>query len=254
MNRLRILLMVLVVLSLSVCMQAALVDYYQFENNLTDSAGRMDGSERGTTMTYVAGPSGFGQALSFNGTDNYVVIGADSTVLNGNQMTLALWMYDNQPSTVDHFPGLITRAWNTTDLNDWTFRRYNFDSYSIYDTAQFGIGPSYSATATTMTEASLSGQWVHLAVTYDSGEVTYYVNGVAAGGYTDASTTLTTTWAAIVLGLDKTQDRFFNGAMDEVRIYDNALSASEVAALIPEPATMTLMLAGGIGFFVRRKK
>jgi hypothetical protein len=45
----------------------------------------------------------------------------------------------------------------------------------------------------------------------------------------------------------------WKGMLDEVRIYDTALSEAEIKAIMPEPATFTLLGLGGL-FLVRRRK
>ena len=54
-------------------------------------------------------------------------------------------------------------------------------------------------------------------------------------------------------GLSKT----FHGAVDDVRVYSQALSQAELAALVPEPATATLFSVGGLVlgslFLLRRR-
>jgi len=58
-----------------------------------------------------------------------------------------------------------------------------------------------------------------------------------------------------LIGSERTGARFWNGSVDEVRIYDNELSATEVATLagVPEPSSALLGLAS-LGLLLRRKR
>jgi hypothetical protein len=79
------------------------------------------------------------------------------------------------------------------------------------------------------------GQWVHVAVTYNesSGQIVYFVNGAQVG--TDAHNT----GGAVITGTGETVsignapqgqgDRYFDGIIDEVRVYERGLSTTEMA-------------------------
>ncbi len=45
---------------------------------------------------------------------------------------------------------------------------------------------------------------------------------------------------------------FFNGAIDDLRVYDEALSQAQIIQIIPEPATILLMTLGGL--YLRKRK
>lgn len=79
-----------------------------------------------------------------------------------------------------------------------------------------------------------AGTWVHAAATYGSGSVTLYVNGSAVGAgmlaapiTTDTTPIIVGTGDNPVVGSDS-----FPGAIDEVQIYNRALSSSEIATLV----------------------
>ena len=107
--------------------------------------------------------------------------------------------------------------------NNWTFSRpLSTTTAPSYATA------SSSATVTT-------GTWAHLVGVYDasSGSMTLYVNGAAAGTATD--TTPVSSAGPLAIGRDQTAangngDNFF-GAMSDVQVYQQALSAAQVSAL-----------------------
>ncbi|WP_421683805.1 hypothetical protein HKW98_04945 [Stutzerimonas urumqiensis] len=77
------------------------------------------------------------------------------------------------------------------------------------------------------------GQWSHVLVRYTPGDQRIYINGVQAGSATFSGTPRANT-DPLQLGWDQIAGRHFDGELDELRIYDGALSASEISALVAE--------------------
>lgn len=104
--------------------------------------------------------------------------------------------------------------------------------------------------------------WTHFAVVNDgAGNFTTYQNGVATGPATALTGPFTSTALPFHIGGDAGNFgiEFFDGDIDDVRIYNTALSAAEVSVLanvnaIPEPGSLTALLVGGLGVMVRRRK
>jgi len=78
------------------------------------------------------------------------------------------------------------------------------------------------------------GRWTHLAVTYDGGAVRLYVNGVEASSQR-ASGTIRSTADPLWIGGNRPYGEYFNGVIDDVRIYDRALSPVEVRDVMYAP-------------------
>ena len=73
------------------------------------------------------------------------------------------------------------------------------------------------------------GVWHHIAGTYDGNEVVLYVDGLEVAS-APRSGQIATNNSALNLGNRANADRAFDGSIDEVRIWDRALTASEIAA------------------------
>src|SRR5678816_1771512 len=71
--------------------------------------------------------------------------------------------------------------------------------------------------------------WSHIAVTYDGANLRLYVNGTQVSSVARTGTIPTST-NPLQLGGDSIYGQYFAGAMDEVRIYNRALSAAEVVS------------------------
>jgi alpha-tubulin suppressor-like RCC1 family protein len=86
---------------------------------------------------------------------------------------------------------------------------------------------TYGLNGVSSTVTINSGSWRHIAFVKNGGSGTYYVDGQPAGTVTGANVSHVAT--DFVLGKDlRSNSAFFNGAMDEVRVYNRALSAAEI--------------------------
>jgi hypothetical protein len=95
-----------------------------------------------------------------------------------------------------------------------------------------------------------TGLWEHVAVTLHGPVGILYVNGVPVG--TNSSMTLNPAALGITtqnyIGKSQWNDPYFNGSVDEFRIYDDALSANDVATLVsalPTPANLSATAGDG---------
>ena len=109
---------------------------------------------------------------------------------------------------------------------------YN-DGVEIY-TNQAGTSLSFKAHEKTITTTIVLNQWYHIAGTFGSGQVKLYVDGVLKGSNTYTADMTYQYALDLVLGkmsysYTNTSNYFsFNGQLNDVRIYDHALSAKEV--------------------------
>lgn len=92
--------------------------------------------------------------------------------------------------------------------------------------------------------------WYHVAITYESGEQKIYINGVERAAKTQTGT-LTVNNDSLYIGTDLAfNSRTFDGYIDEVKIYDRALSQTQVQAVMAETHTCpnTVLAHYGISF------
>jgi len=81
--------------------------------------------------------------------------------------------------------------------------------------------------------------WTHLALTYDSAMIRFYVNGVLVGSSPETFA-ITTSTKPLCIGGDPTQGQFFNGIIDEVRVYNVALTAAQIQTDMATPIASTI--------------
>ncbi|MBI9018281.1 MAG: PEP-CTERM sorting domain-containing protein [Phycisphaerae bacterium] len=112
------------------------------------------------------------------------------------------------------------------------------------------------------------GLWHHVAVTMDGtatvcSQVKLYVDGVldtnidsgdANPIISQVNAPVTIGWIDIKNDTSRTHPQAFKGNIDDVMIYDEALDAAAIGAMVPEPTTITLIGLGALSLIRRRRK
>jgi hypothetical protein len=204
-----------------------LVAHYKLDGNLKDSSGNgHDGVFAGDPnypAKYIAGPTGLGQALLFDGTGGHqnVECGTFNPSAVTGKLSVALWAKWDGPS--DQWQGLIGKrdAWSLSDMM-WHIE-VNRDNGTIGMARYDSYPGSGGATLT-------QGVWTHVAVTFDGTTARFYINGAETGNGSfsfgqDKD-------SALHFGSDDPNGgNAFNGALDDIRLYDTVLSAAEIKTL-----------------------
>ncbi|NOU36822.1 MAG: hypothetical protein HOO88_08635 [Kiritimatiellaceae bacterium] len=195
-----------------------LIGYWKMETNtgvLADSSGyRNNGTMVGTTATKAAGLCG--NAVHFDGSA-YVTVPSSPTLTNLQQFTICAWIKpDMVLSNLSTYPSLVHKQSATGG--------YLLGCLYTNDNR---IGMRFRSTATQQTTyyENSSTNWIHVAGIYDGTHLRIYRNGVLESEVvTSAAITHDTT--ALKLGYN------FKGWMDEVRIYNEALTGSDLQTLV----------------------
>ena len=197
---------------------SALIAAYAFDEGSGPTSA--DRSGLGHTATLGAAtwtPSGKnGGALNFNGT------GARATVADANDldltsgMTLEAWVY----------PNAAPSDWRTI-LHKETDRYYLMAGSS--NANRPAVGGTFGSTNVNAfgTAALPAATWTHVAATYDGTTVRLYVSGTLVGSAA-ASGNISASGSPLSIGGTAAYGEYFNGRIDDVRIYNRALSAAEI--------------------------
>ena len=198
-----------------------LVAHYAFENDTTDSSGNgLDGTAIGDP-TFAAGVAGM--ALDFNG-DDYVDCGGAAEFSFTEAMTVSTWV--NIRSRTTAWMAIIAKgenAWRLGVNNETTAIHYAFTG-----------GTRGWLAANTATELNLD-QWYHVAATYDMNVgATVYIDGVADASNPDIDGIVTNEFSLFLGENPEATGRLFDGMLDEIMIYNRALSEEEILFLAGE--------------------
>jgi hypothetical protein len=163
--------------------------------------------------------SNYGVTARFNGSQSYGAVNESPSLQLGNQMTVAFWVRASANSNVD--PRIIAKAY------DWNVKLNGSNRYP-----QLSIGGSSYA----MMNYSLPLRtWTHIVFTFSNGVVTGYVNGVQvpmlANTFNSSTTIPTDAYGLFIAVTDPALNNAYIGSLDDVRIYNRALSAADVGTL-----------------------
>lgn len=182
-----------------------------------------NGTQHGTNLTgnSTSGwtSSGkYGSGLQFDGVNDYVAAGNASS-LNITDGTIIGWIYS--PSDLNANNVLASKVKTTSDAGWGLYlRKLNTVPYSV----ALWLGGTIQIQGAT----DLRGGWHQLAATKNGNDYVVYVDGNSVGTHT-GSYTFTTTNILIFGAFDSSAlTAFANGTIDEVRIYNRALSADEI--------------------------
>jgi hypothetical protein len=194
------------------------VAFWQGESNTLDSAGVYHG-----TMLGGGGfaPGQVGQSFTFDGTNGWVVAWPSTNLQLLAGATLMAWVrLDRLPSEAGRFMYIVgkSQVGNDLDLQIETDNR-----------ARFYIG---AGTRVSSTNQMQTGAWYHIAATYRPAQrIELFINGDRENSL-DTGVVVASNANPFSIG-DSTvfSGRYFQGGIDQVRLYDSALSASEIQTL-----------------------
>ncbi|WP_168797531.1 LamG-like jellyroll fold domain-containing protein [Neolewinella litorea] len=207
-----------------------LVAYWKFDESsgttANDTAGIYNATlNSGASFAPDQGQSG--GALKLNALTGGATV--PSFDLSGSAITISAWVKAN-PTTSGANRRVLGKT-NPANSNDYSFI-LNVTSQEAVE-MKFMLNGS-TANASTRGRAIVEGQWHHIAATYDGSEIVIYVDGASETTSKQSGTLVNT--ANMKLGIGNrpqgaASDHPFDGLIDELRVYDRSLSASEVSNL-----------------------
>lgn len=219
------------------------VSYWDFEDTTDDGTAADAVVTRGNDATinggaaYVTGK--YGKAIQLDGTDDYLEVADDASLdLGTGDFTLSLWVKRGEKGSGKGHTLLSKSDSSPTAGNSLFFNIA--DSGSEIDKAVLALSESASGSLVTtkiVSRESLGTEWKHLVAVRRGTTLELYVDGkldaTAAGQLVKISST-----GNLFIGKSfLSPEKYLKGLLDEVRVYNRALSAEEIKLLYlpPEP-------------------
>jgi PKD repeat protein/glucose/arabinose dehydrogenase len=216
-----------IVITVTPSQSPGLVAAYNFDQGSGSSVPDASGNgHTGTISGAVWTSTGkYGGALSFDGVNDWVTV-ADSALLDlTTGMTLSAWVFPTGHGT---FCTVVMKERPETEV---------YGLYSSTADERPGAGISRSGTSLVGISGSRAlplNTWTHLAVTYDGTTLRLFVNGLEVKRRS-APGALLTSGNPLRIGGNSIRPEFFQGRIDDVRIYDRALTVTEVQKVMNTP-------------------
>jgi hypothetical protein len=204
------------------------VAYWKFDEGSGTTAADSSGSGNTGTVNGPTWTSGeIGGALNFDGVNDYVSVPDAGNLDNTSALTIAFWV---KPTILDGSPrGIVSKRTASGSQ----------DAYSIFFNSgnQIHVDIDTGNNRFSTNTVFLTNTWYHVAVTYDgtlapASRVHVYVNGVLDKTAGETSASIPNYASDLAFGkLVGNPTSYFAGSLDDVRIYNRALTATEVGSL-----------------------
>ena len=205
-----------------------LVGLWHFDEGTGDKAYDSSGNDNDGTVYGASWVTGkFGNALSFDGVNAYVEVPDSASLDSTGVITIECWVKREQAA----YQTLISK-WSAAD---------NQRSYLVALTAdnnvRFWITSSgmWGNLKELTSYGTVGTEWTHIAATYDGDKMNIYIDGVKDANEFSSTIFIFTGTAKLMFGVHPAYmthgwvPGYFKGILDEVRIWDIALTEFQVA-------------------------
>lgn len=180
---------------------------------VSDSAGDHDGTIEGATRVYAGK---YGSALEFDGVDDLVTVPDAAELDLTGSFTLEAWV---KPDTTTAGP-TISKAENVEGISGYALSA----RYAGKPTGH--VADSGTIKAVSGPDALPVEAWSHIAATSDGTTLRLYIDGELVASASGIPVKATAT--SLAIGHSQILNSWFDGQIDEVRLYDEALSEGDI--------------------------
>ncbi len=227
---------VFIVVLLESSLDEGLLAYYPFNGDAEDETeNHFDGIVHGATLCTdrKGNPN---SSYCFDGVDDYINVPHHDALNLLSDFTISVWAEVSATQDPNNAIADIMRKWSGNSEGYPFAIAYLTDQSTVpdriilvrYDGQACGNGP------TTYSNHVDNGQFMHIVYMKEGSTLRHYANGVLISELTDETSCGVGNTTDMTIGCRGNLLRFFNGKIDDIRIYTRALSGTEVSALYAE--------------------
>ena len=232
--------------SLLAGLTSGLVAWYPFDGDAEDASGN---GNHGTVNGAILGTDRHGnsnKAYVFDGSNDFIQIPNHASLNFANSLSLHFWINPNNWAG-GGTEGIISKKSNDSSNGYVVYRDNNHLNEITFRYRGDGGFQSYLKTNSFVSD----NQWQNWTVTYQETCSKWYKNGQLQQVYDSLSNSSDMSNSnPLKIGYADTWNYFYSGSIDEVRIYDRALTSSEVTQLylLEAPTEQNATLSGTINY------
>ncbi|MEM1207472.1 MAG: LamG-like jellyroll fold domain-containing protein, partial [Acidobacteriota bacterium] len=208
-----------------------LVARWSFEEGtgdvILDGSGGARNGERVGALWSTDTADGSGYSLDFDGVDDRVDLG--SFDLGGDALTITFWFRADDFGQMDG--RFVSKASGVQEQD----HLWMVSTIAVGSESRLRFRLKAGGTTSTLIAGSgdlQPGAWIHAAAVYDGQEMRLYLDAESAGTLAKTGSVSTDPAVPVAIGDQPQGSRPFDGSIDEVRIYDRALTADELRVLL----------------------
>ena len=207
--------------------QMGIVSYWDFDEGKGDVVHDIAGNNDCTIKKdpkWGNGKSGSG--LMLNGSTNYLDCGNDASFNITKTLTIAVWV---NIKAFGNWDGIVTKG-----VESGPYAMQMWGDGSLRFSPNWGNPKGFVGKGSFNTTGKMTaGEWTHAAVTYDGKKANFYINGKLDKLEVKESFTFGINDDPLILGCDfPGGDEYFDGVMDEVFIFNQALTSAEIVKVM----------------------
>lgn len=227
-------------------LENGLVAFFPFTGNTADSSSfSNNGDIYGATLT-ADRYGNENSAYYFDGIDDYIEVIADANLsASTTELSISVWLkIDNYDESENKEAYILDKSVYDSNSSDWGVKYYDKDQNPSTEELRF-CGPLFTPPGTNTsigywsTTSPQEDEWYHVVINYDlndSQEI--FINGVSESSVGSTPSTFWENNASLIIGKAANNSSYFNGTIDEIRIYNRILTQEEILFLYDETSSM----------------
>ena len=205
-----------------------LIGWWPFNGNANDESGN---GNNGTVNGAILTADRFGnanRAYSFDGIDDFIHNNSTNSLNVTSQLTLSAWI---NTTTINQ--SRILTFGSSTNITNFQYSLLHTNvnnSNRLYFLAN-GANTNFEPNGPNFGNLTISSQWTNVVVTFDGFILKFYLNGVLDKAVNINDTFLQNSFTNFIIGKRSDNQEVFTGFIDDIGIWNRALSSQEVHLL-----------------------